>query len=149
MTACLATADEPRTSIEAAGRWGIRLNPQQNVRVEHREESVEVTQAAAGNRPQMGPVPLEMTREPLVIVHLLPPRVAGCQRIDSAHAAEVTGKHDEGDSQMGVRMVRAKIKPGKTDELEKATQEMFAAIEAAQPHGVRYASCKLPDGEPT
>jgi quinol monooxygenase YgiN len=48
---------------------------------------------------------------------------------------------------MSVRMVHAKIKPGKTAELEKATQEMFAAIEAAQPHGVRYASCKLPDGE--
>jgi hypothetical protein len=48
---------------------------------------------------------------------------------------------------MSVRMVRAKIKTGKTAELEKATQEMFAAIEAAQPQGVRYASCKLPDGE--
>ena len=48
---------------------------------------------------------------------------------------------------MSVRMVRAKIKTGKTDEMEKATREMFAAIEAAQPHGVRYASCKLPDGE--
>jgi quinol monooxygenase YgiN len=48
---------------------------------------------------------------------------------------------------MSVRMVRAKIKTGKTAELEKATQEMFAAIEAAQPQGVRYASCKVPDGE--
>jgi quinol monooxygenase YgiN len=48
---------------------------------------------------------------------------------------------------MTVRMVRAKIKPGKAVELEKAAAEMFAAIEAAQPQGVRYASCKLPDGE--
>jgi hypothetical protein len=48
---------------------------------------------------------------------------------------------------MSVRMVRAKIKADKTAELEKAVKEMFAAIEAAQPQGVRYASCKLPDGE--
>lgn len=47
---------------------------------------------------------------------------------------------------MSVRMVRAKIKPGKTGELEKAAKEMFTAIEAAQPPGVHYASCKLPDG---
>jgi hypothetical protein len=48
---------------------------------------------------------------------------------------------------MSVRMFRAKIKAGKTAELEKAAKEMFAAIEAAQPQGVRYAWCKLPDGE--
>lgn len=48
---------------------------------------------------------------------------------------------------MSVRMVRAKIKPGKAADLEKAAQEMFAAIQAAEPQGVRYASCKLPDGE--
>jgi hypothetical protein len=48
---------------------------------------------------------------------------------------------------MSVRMVRAKINPAKAGELEKAKAEMFAAIEAAQPQGVRYASCKLPDGE--
>lgn len=48
---------------------------------------------------------------------------------------------------MSVRMIRAKIKADKTAELEKAAKEMFAAIEAAQPQGVHYASCKLPDGE--
>jgi quinol monooxygenase YgiN len=48
---------------------------------------------------------------------------------------------------MSIRMVRAKIKPGQTAELEKAAAEMFAAIEAAAPQGVRYASCKLPDDE--
>jgi quinol monooxygenase YgiN len=48
---------------------------------------------------------------------------------------------------MSVRMVRAKIKAGKTAELEKAAGAMFAAIEAAAPKGVRYASCKLPDDE--
>ena len=47
---------------------------------------------------------------------------------------------------MSVRMVRAKIKAGKAAELEKATKEMFTAIEAVQPQDVRYASCKLPDG---
>ena len=48
---------------------------------------------------------------------------------------------------MSVRMVRAKIKPGKVAEVEKATKEMFDAIAAAAPRGVRYASCKLPDDE--
>jgi hypothetical protein len=48
---------------------------------------------------------------------------------------------------MSVRMVRARIKADKTAELEKAAREMFAAIEAAQPRGVRYASSRLPDGE--
>jgi quinol monooxygenase YgiN len=48
---------------------------------------------------------------------------------------------------MTVRMVRAKIKPGKTAELEALAKEMFAAIDAAQPQGVRYASSKLADGE--
>lgn len=48
---------------------------------------------------------------------------------------------------MGVRMVRVKIKPGKAAELETKTKEMFAAIDAAQPQGVQYASSKLPDGE--
>ena len=46
---------------------------------------------------------------------------------------------------MSVRMIRAKVKAGKAADLEKAAQEMFTAIEAAQPQGVRYASCKLPD----
>lgn len=48
---------------------------------------------------------------------------------------------------MSIRMVHATIKAGKTAEMEKAAREMFAAIEAAQPQGVRYASCRLPDGE--
>ena len=48
---------------------------------------------------------------------------------------------------MSVRMVRAKVKAGKTTEVAKAAKEMFAAIEAAQPQGVRYAACELPDGE--
>src|SRR5262245_51177431 len=48
---------------------------------------------------------------------------------------------------MSIRMVRAKIKPDMVAETEKATREWFAAIDAAQPEGVRYASSRLPDGE--
>ena len=48
---------------------------------------------------------------------------------------------------MSITMVKATIKPDKTAEMEKAGRKMFAAIEAAQPQGVRYASCKLADGE--
>jgi quinol monooxygenase YgiN len=48
---------------------------------------------------------------------------------------------------MSVTMARAKVKADKTAELEKASREMFAAIEAAQPQGVHYASWRLPDGE--
>jgi hypothetical protein len=47
---------------------------------------------------------------------------------------------------MSVRMFRATIKPDRTAELEKAAQELFAALDAAQPEGVRYAWCKLADG---
>lgn len=48
---------------------------------------------------------------------------------------------------MSVTMARAKVKADKTAELEKASKEMFAAIEAPQPRGVHYASWRLPDGE--
>ncbi|CAL9654089.1 hypothetical protein [Streptomyces sp. enrichment culture] len=48
---------------------------------------------------------------------------------------------------MSVRMFRAKVKPEKVAEMEAAGKEMFAAIEAAQPKGVRYTWCKLQDGE--
>jgi hypothetical protein len=51
------------------------------------------------------------------------------------------------ETAMSIRMVRAKVKADKVADLEKAAGEMFAAIEAAGPPGVRYASCKLPDGE--
>jgi quinol monooxygenase YgiN len=47
---------------------------------------------------------------------------------------------------MSVRMVRAKIKADKVAEVEKTVREVFAAIDAVQPHGVHYASCKLADG---
>jgi hypothetical protein len=48
---------------------------------------------------------------------------------------------------MSVMMVRSKINAGNVDEVEASARKMFAAIEKAQPQGVRYASCALPDGE--
>lgn len=48
---------------------------------------------------------------------------------------------------MSVRMFRAKIKPDRTTDLEIAGEKLFAAIADAQPEGVRYAWCKLPDNE--
>ena len=47
---------------------------------------------------------------------------------------------------MTVLMVRSKIKAESAGEVEAAVKAMFAAIEAARPQGVRYASCRLPDG---
>jgi hypothetical protein len=47
---------------------------------------------------------------------------------------------------MAVLMVRSTVKPECVDELEAALRKMFAAIEAAGPEGLRYASYRLPDG---
>lgn len=47
---------------------------------------------------------------------------------------------------MNVLMVRSKVKADSAAEVEAAVAKMFAAIEQAQPRGVRYASCRLPDG---
>ena len=47
---------------------------------------------------------------------------------------------------MSVMMVRAKVKPESVDEVEASAKKMFAAIDRAQPQGVRYASSRLPDG---
>src|SRR6478672_553195 len=49
--------------------------------------------------------------------------------------------------QMSVHMVQAKIKPERVTDVQAATKEMFAAINAAQPEGIRYASSLLPDGQ--
>jgi hypothetical protein len=48
---------------------------------------------------------------------------------------------------MTVQMASAKIKPERVAAVEAATQNMFAAINAAQPEGIRYASLLLADGE--
>ena len=47
---------------------------------------------------------------------------------------------------MNVMMVRAKAKAESVADVEAAARTMFSAIEEAQPRGVRYASCRLPDG---
>jgi hypothetical protein len=48
---------------------------------------------------------------------------------------------------MSVQMVQAKIKAESVTDVQAAAKNMFAAINAAQPEGIRYASCLLPDGE--
>jgi hypothetical protein len=47
---------------------------------------------------------------------------------------------------MSVLMVRSKIKAENVADVEEAARVMFAAIERAQPAGIRYASCRLSDG---
>ena len=47
---------------------------------------------------------------------------------------------------MGLMMVRAKIKVDSIDEIESAGRKLFSAIEREQLQGIRYASCRLPDG---
>jgi hypothetical protein len=48
---------------------------------------------------------------------------------------------------MSVQMAQAKIKAESVTDVQAAVKKMFAAINAAQPEGIRYASCLLPDGE--
>jgi hypothetical protein len=52
----------------------------------------------------------------------------------------------KGDFTMSVLMVRSKVKTENVGEVEAAVQRLFAAIQQAQPHGIRYASCRLADG---
>jgi hypothetical protein len=47
---------------------------------------------------------------------------------------------------MSVQMASAKIKPDGVTGVHAATKKMFAAINAAQPEGLRYASLLLADG---
>jgi hypothetical protein len=48
---------------------------------------------------------------------------------------------------MTVQMIHAKIQPESVTDIEAAARKMFAAIDVAQPEGIRYASLLLPDGE--
>jgi hypothetical protein len=43
-------------------------------------------------------------------------------------------------------IVRSKVKPECVSDVEAGVKKMFAAIEQAQPTGVRYSSSRLPDG---
>jgi hypothetical protein len=47
---------------------------------------------------------------------------------------------------MKVQMVRAKVKATAVPEIEAAGKRLFAALERAQPQGIRYTTCRLPDG---
>jgi hypothetical protein len=47
---------------------------------------------------------------------------------------------------MSVIMIRPEVKADSVEAAEAAIKTMFAAIEEAEPEGVRYASCKLADG---
>ena len=48
---------------------------------------------------------------------------------------------------MSVYMAQAKVKTENVAEVQAAADRMFAALDAAQPEGVRYAWSVLPDGE--
>ncbi len=48
---------------------------------------------------------------------------------------------------MSVHMVQAKVKSESVTDIQAAAKKMFAAINSAQPEGIRYGSCLLPDGE--
>jgi hypothetical protein len=48
---------------------------------------------------------------------------------------------------MSVQMVQARIKAERVTGVQAAAKKVFAAINAAQPEGIRYASGVLPDGE--
>jgi hypothetical protein len=47
---------------------------------------------------------------------------------------------------MSMLMVRSRVKPECVADVEAAVKTMFAAIQQARPQGVRYTSCRLPDG---
>jgi len=50
---------------------------------------------------------------------------------------------------MSVTLIRGQVRPDQAADVEAAAQKMFAAIKAARPGGVRYASTKLADDGPT
>jgi hypothetical protein len=47
---------------------------------------------------------------------------------------------------MQTGMVRSKVKAEHVAELEAAVKRVFTALQQSQPNGIRYASCRLPDG---
>ncbi len=48
---------------------------------------------------------------------------------------------------MSVQMAQVKIIAESVTDVQAATKKMFAAIDAAEPEGIRYASLLLADGE--
>lgn len=47
---------------------------------------------------------------------------------------------------MALMMVTAQLEPETVAEVDAAIDVLFAALDQAQPEGVRYASTRLPDG---
>lgn len=47
---------------------------------------------------------------------------------------------------MNILMVRSKVKAAHVTEVEAAVKRVFAALQQAQPQGIRYTSCRLADG---
>ena len=47
---------------------------------------------------------------------------------------------------MSVHMVQSRVRPERVADVRAAAKKTFAAIDAARPEGIRYASCLLPDG---
>jgi hypothetical protein len=47
---------------------------------------------------------------------------------------------------MNVLMVRSKVKAAEVSEVEEAVKRVFARLQQEQPQGMRYLSCRLPDG---
>ena len=46
---------------------------------------------------------------------------------------------------MALMMIRATLKPERVEEVDAAIERLFAALDAAQPAGVRYASLRMAD----
>jgi len=47
---------------------------------------------------------------------------------------------------MSAMLLRTKVKADKATEVEAAVRSLFAALEEAQPKGIRYTSLRLADG---
>jgi hypothetical protein len=47
---------------------------------------------------------------------------------------------------MGAMLLRTKVKPESTADVEAALKKVFAALDEAGPQGLRYSSYRLPDG---
>jgi hypothetical protein len=47
---------------------------------------------------------------------------------------------------MSVLMIRSKVKAETVPQVEEAARNVFAALQREQPEGIRYSSCRLPDG---
>jgi hypothetical protein len=57
------------------------------------------------------------------------------------------GSRSKGSQRMNVQVAQAKIKAEHITDVQAAANKMFAAIDAAQPEGIRYAWLLQPDGE--